>query len=77
MSGWVARGANRHKQVAQRLVVAAVAAQNSMLPLTFSAGDCTVATYLFGDEGNPAMCPTADPDEGCTATGYLHRIRAK
>lgn len=45
----------------------------SSLSLTFSADGCTVDTYLFGDEEDPAMCPTADPDEGCPPTEYLHR----
>ncbi|MEU0601989.1 hypothetical protein ABZ484_27675 [Streptomyces sp. NPDC006393] len=45
----------------------------SVLSLTFSTGDCTVDAYLFGDEDDPAMCPTDDPDDGCPATGYLDR----
>ncbi|MFD9539877.1 hypothetical protein [Streptomyces sp. NPDC060022] len=46
------------------------ATRGSILSLTFAAGDCTVDTYVFGDD-NPAMCPTADPDAGCDS--YLHR----
>ncbi|WP_309055320.1 hypothetical protein [Streptomyces sp.] len=49
------------------------ATRGTVLSLTFSSNDCTVDTYLFGDEDDPAMCPTDDPDAGCPASGYLHR----
>ncbi|MFF1966299.1 hypothetical protein ACFVW5_22320 [Streptomyces sp. NPDC058232] len=51
------------------------ASRGTVLSLTFSADDCRVDTYLFGDEDDPSMCPTADPDEGCESIGYLHRIK--
>ncbi|WP_392839260.1 hypothetical protein [Streptomyces sp. LN500] len=41
------------------------ASRGTMLSLTFSADGCRVDTYLFGDEDDPSMCPTADPDEAC------------
>jgi hypothetical protein len=49
------------------------ATRGTVLSLTFSSPDCTVDAYLFGDEDDPAMCPTADPDDGCPTTGYLSR----
>ncbi|MFD7134795.1 hypothetical protein [Streptomyces sp. NPDC059894] len=49
------------------------AARGSTLALTFATDGCTVDAYLFGDEGDPGMCPTDDPDDGCPATGYLNR----
>nr|WP_168723371.1 hypothetical protein [Streptomyces sp. SAT1]ANO41941.1 hypothetical protein A8713_032265 [Streptomyces sp. SAT1] len=45
----------------------------SVLSLTFSVGDCTVGAYLFGDEDDPVLCPTDDPDDGCPSKGYLRR----
>ncbi|GAA0611979.1 hypothetical protein [Streptomyces crystallinus] len=41
--------------------------------LALSAGKCTVDVYLFGDEDDPAMCPTDDADDGCPSDTYLHR----
>ncbi|MGW2013999.1 hypothetical protein [Streptomyces sp. NPDC001927] len=49
------------------------AARGTVLSLIFSTGDCEVDAYLFGDEDDPAMCPTGDPDVGCPGDGYLHR----
>ncbi|MFJ1863917.1 hypothetical protein ACIOD1_04740 [Streptomyces sp. NPDC088097] len=43
--------------------------------LTLSSPDCTVSVFLFGEEDDPAMCPTFDPDAGCPRTGYLRRDR--
>ncbi|MFE9866853.1 hypothetical protein ACFYPZ_29610 [Streptomyces sp. NPDC005506] len=51
------------------------ASRGTVLSLTFSADDCRVDAYLFGDEDDPVMCPTADPDEGCESIGYLHRTK--
>ncbi|MGW0561646.1 hypothetical protein ACWDZ4_13755 [Streptomyces sp. NPDC003016] len=50
------------------------ATRGAVLSLTFSAGDCEVAAYLFGDEDDPVMCPTGDdPDAGCPGDGCLDR----
>ncbi|MGA5411959.1 hypothetical protein ACPCSC_32480 [Streptomyces lavendulocolor] len=45
-----------------------------MLSLTFAEADCTVDVYVFGDEADPGLCPTGDPDEGCHSKDYLHRM---
>ncbi|MFC4983630.1 hypothetical protein [Streptomyces atroolivaceus] len=47
--------------------------RGSVLSIIFSAGDCEVLVYLFGDEDDPSMCPTGYPDAGCPNDGYLHR----
>jgi hypothetical protein len=47
--------------------------RGTVLSLTFSATDCAVDVYLFGDEDDPVMCPTDEPDDGCPTTGYLSR----
>ncbi|MEV3993779.1 hypothetical protein AB0J57_33320 [Streptomyces sp. NPDC049837] len=47
------------------------ATRGTVLSLTFSPDDCTVHAYLFGDEDDPVLCPTRDPDDGCRADGYL------
>ncbi|MEU4506037.1 hypothetical protein [Streptomyces sp. NPDC024089] len=52
-------------------------AHGSVLSLTFSAGACEVYVYLFGDEDDPSMCPTQDPDAGCPSDGYLRRNQAE
>lgn len=49
------------------------ATRGTVLSLTFSATDCAVDVYLFGDEDDPVMCPTDEPDDGCPTTGYLSR----
>ncbi|MFD7715548.1 hypothetical protein [Streptomyces sp. NPDC059814] len=49
------------------------ATHGAVLSLIFSSGGCEVNVYLFGDEDDPAMCPTGDPDDGCPNDGYLHR----
>ncbi|MEV0027227.1 hypothetical protein AB0H45_34535 [Streptomyces atroolivaceus] len=51
----------------------ATAARGSVLSLVFLADGCEVYVYLFGDEGDPSMCPTGDPDAGCPNDGYLYR----
>lgn len=48
------------------------ATRGSMLSLTFPDRDGSVSAYVFGDEDEPAMCPSEDPDGGCPS-GYLHR----
>jgi hypothetical protein len=50
--------------------------RGSVVSLIFSASDCEVDAYLFGDEDDPVMCPTGDPDAGCPSDGYLHRNQA-
>ncbi|MFJ1551680.1 hypothetical protein [Streptomyces sp. NPDC088246] len=49
------------------------ATHGTVLSLIFSAGDCEVYVYFFGDEDDPSMCPTGDPDAGCPSDGYLHQ----
>ncbi|MGW8989884.1 hypothetical protein ACWGRF_08155 [Streptomyces zhihengii] len=49
------------------------ATRGTVLSLIFFTGDCEVGAYLFGDEDDPAICPTADADVGCPSDGYLHR----
>lgn len=49
------------------------ATRGQELSLTFADHRCDTSAHLFGDEDAPAMCPSRDPDSGCTATGYLYR----
>ncbi|MFF2327049.1 MULTISPECIES: hypothetical protein [unclassified Streptomyces] len=49
------------------------ATRGTVLSLIFSISDCEVDVHLFGDEDDPSMCPTADPDAGCPNDGYLRR----
>jgi hypothetical protein len=52
------------------------AARGTVVSLIFSVSDCEVDAYLFGDEDDPVMCPTGDPDVGCPSDGYLQRDQA-
>ncbi|MFC9589377.1 hypothetical protein ACFTUC_06205 [Streptomyces sp. NPDC056944] len=52
------------------------ATRGTVVSLIFSAGDCEVDAYLFGDEDDPVLCPTGDPDVGCPSAGYLERNHA-
>ncbi|MFD5099840.1 hypothetical protein [Streptomyces albidochromogenes] len=47
--------------------------RGTVLSLTFSASECEVTAYLFGDEDDPVLCPTDDADVGCPMDDYLHR----
>jgi hypothetical protein len=49
------------------------ATQGIAVSLSSGTQDCSVDVYLFGDEDDPAMCPTDDPDAGCPSDGYLSR----
>jgi hypothetical protein len=49
------------------------ATRGTVLSLVFSTDDCEVDAYLFGDDDDPVMCPTEDPDVGCPSDGYLMR----
>ncbi|MEU9059685.1 hypothetical protein AB0D13_12655 [Streptomyces sp. NPDC048430] len=55
----------------------ATAAHGSVLSLVFLADGCEVYVYLFGDEDDPAMCPTGAPDAGCPNDGYLNRNKTE
>ncbi|MFD8205838.1 hypothetical protein ACFV2S_05435 [Streptomyces sp. NPDC059695] len=52
------------------------ATRGTVVSLIFSAGDCEVDVYLFGDEEDPVLCPTGDPDVGCPSDSYLERSQA-
>lgn len=52
------------------------ATRGTVVSLVFSAGDCEVDAYLFGDEDDPVMCPTGDPDVGCPSDDYHERNQA-
>ncbi|MFG2989314.1 hypothetical protein ACGFZK_08470 [Streptomyces sp. NPDC048257] len=53
------------------------ATRGNDLELSFTEDPtCTVWVYLYGDAEDPSMCPTQDPDDGCSPGGYLRRDEA-
>ncbi|MFE5591176.1 hypothetical protein [Streptomyces sp. NPDC056549] len=65
-----------HTELSQFNAADESATRGTVVSLMFSAGDCEVGAYLFGDEDDPVMCLTGDPDVGCPSDGYLERNQA-
>ncbi|WP_405453133.1 hypothetical protein [Streptomyces erythrochromogenes] len=49
--------------------------RGAYLQLTVFGTDCWVPVLLFGESGDPVMCPTVgDPDTGCEYDEYPSRV---